>query len=221
MELIYFIIDFAHTFHGIIVAIAAILGSVAYIIRTIREWEKLRKEKGVKMELKELKKGIKVLAVLSIVLLFLGTGILLVYATTDPLPFNVKLTNAAWKAFNKGDYKEAIKKAEQCIEEFEPSALKEQKELEKNNTPQPPKGKVSEDVKKVILNRGLLNDVATCWFIKGRSFEKLRKNQEAIQAYGNAAKYTYARTWDPEGKLFWSPAAAADDRKSYLEERRN
>lgn len=123
-------------------AISSILGSGVYYHNN-QAMKKLRKEKGVKMKLKELKIGIKVLGVLSIVLLFLVSGILLVYATEKPLPPNVRLTNAAWKAFNGGDYREAIKTAEKCIEEFGPSALTGkggQEELEKNKTPLPPVG---------------------------------------------------------------------------------
>jgi hypothetical protein len=57
-----------------------------------------------------------------------------------------------------------------------------------------------------------LNDVGTCWFIRGRSLEKMRRNSEAKTAYGAAAKYTYARCWDPDGQAYWSPAEAAAER---------
>jgi hypothetical protein len=70
----------------------------------------------------------------------------------------------------------------------------------------------------VILERGLLNDVGTCWFIKGRSLEKLERRQEAIQAYRRAERYTYARTYDPSWDGFWSPSQGAKDRRTYLEE---
>lgn len=215
MEVIYTIIDFAHDIKGIFTATAAILGAIVFILKKI---EKLKKEKGVKMEAKELfKKLIKAIGALNIVLLILGGGILLVNATTEPLPLNVRLTTAAWNAFNKGEYREAIKKVEECIDNFEPSALREQRELERSNTQLPPIGMVSDDAKKMIFKRGLLNDVATCWFIKGRSLEKLGRKQEAIQAYRRAEVYTYARTYDPGWNGFWSPSQGAIDRRTFLE----
>lgn len=159
---------------------------------------------------------IRIRIVLCIVFVSIGFAILGVNATTEPLPPNVRLTNAAWKAYDNGEYRQAIKKAEECIDEFQPSALREQKELERNNTVLPPVGKVGEAVKNVILNRGLLNDVATCWFIKGQSLERLGTIQEAIQAYSKAVRYTHARTYDPSWSGFWSPSQTASDRISYL-----
>ncbi len=130
---------------------------------------------------------------------------------------NTDLTTKAWHAFNKKNYKEAIKWAEQCIEEFEPSAIREQKNLGKNNVPLPPIGKVkSENERTEIFHRGLLNDVATCWYVKGRSLEKLEKTGEAIKAYQRAEIYTYGRTWDPSWEGFWSPSEVSRDRRIFL-----
>jgi tetratricopeptide (TPR) repeat protein len=132
-------------------------------------------------------------------------------------PLNVRLTNAVWKAFNAKDYHRAIKRADECIDEFEPAALREQRDLEEKNTPPFPEGKVDENTKSALLKRGLLNDVATCWFIKGRSLEKVGKKQEAINAFKHAERYSYARTWDPELQGFWSPEKGAKERRLYLE----
>lgn len=135
--------------------------------------------------------------------------------TQTPLPLNAELTNAAWEAFNKGNFEEAISSAQKCIAEFKGSADREQKELESAKAPLPQKGSVPEEIKKVIWARGLLNDVATSYYIKGRSAESLGRIEEAKQSYKEATKYTYARCWDPKG-WFWSPSEAAQDRLSIL-----
>jgi len=131
------------------------------------------------------------------------------------LPLNARLTTKAWDALNKGDHERAITFADSCISGFGGSADRQQAQLEKDSVPPPPKGVVSETQKKAIFARGLLNDVATCYFIKGRSAENLKRMEEARQAYMVAMKYTYARCWDPKG-WFWSPSEGASDRLNQL-----
>jgi len=163
-----------------------------------------------------IKKPIKQL-IISILIVVIAGGILVVRASTKPqLPLNARLTQAAWEAYNKKSYEQAIKKAEECIDEFQPAAIRQQRDLREENTPVPPEGSVSADKKETIINRGVLNDVATCWFIIGKSYEKIEKQQEAIQAYCMAAKFTYARTYDPSWDGFWSPSQSAMDRLDSL-----
>lgn len=135
--------------------------------------------------------------------------------TGQKQPKNVQLTNDAWDAFNKSDYDRAIAKASECIEEFRGAADKEQAKLEQQKAPSPPTGKVSASQKQKLFSRGLLNDVATCFYIKGRSAEYLRRNDQAKEAYKAASKYTYARTWDQNG-WFWSPSEKASERLKQL-----
>lgn len=134
---------------------------------------------------------------------------------TEAQPLNVQLTNQAWEAFNKGDYEHATTYAEKCVNEFLGGAERRQLQLEKDRAPLPPTGAVTEQEKETIFANGLLNDVATCLYIKGRSAEALGHKDEAIKAYQAAAKYTYARCWDPKG-WFWSPSEASLDRLSVL-----
>lgn len=155
--------------------------------------------------------------------LFLGTCLIVVSVgifttriiTGQDQPLNVQLTTQAWDAFNRGDYERAIGYADQCINEFRGAADREQEQLEKKQTPKPPNGKVSDKEKQIIWGRGLLNDVGTCFYIKGRSLENLGRKNDARNAYQSAAKYTYARCWDPNG-WFWDPSEAASDRLRYL-----
>lgn len=134
---------------------------------------------------------------------------------SSALPLNARLTNQDWEAFNSGDYERAISRADKCINEFLCGAERKQDQLTKENAPLPPTGQVSDGEKTAIFAMGLLNDVATCLYIKGRSLESQGKKQEAINAYKAASKFTYASCWDPQG-WFWSPAEAALDRLSAL-----
>jgi hypothetical protein len=129
--------------------------------------------------------------------------------TGQPHARNVVLTTGAWVFLNAKNYTAAIEKAQECIDEFDTAASHEQAELEKAKAPLPPKGRVPERERQRIFERGLLNDVATCYYIAGRAHESLRHNQLARDAYQRAASYTYARTWDPATSSFWSPAEVA------------
>jgi len=159
---------------------------------------------------------VSVTAILGVVLLVLSGSLLVTRAFSNgSQALNVELTTAAWTAFNKGDFVGAIANAEKCIGEFRGAADRKQAELEKSKAPPPPTGAVSDEEKKAIFARGLLNDVATCFFIKGRSAENLGRKDEARQAYESASKYTYGRCWDTKG-WFWSPAEASMDRLATL-----
>jgi len=78
-------------------------------------------------------------------------------------------------------------------------------------------GSVSNNEAEEILKRGLLNDVATAFYIRGASAEEVGNRDLAIASYSGAVRYTYARTWDPKYKTFWSPAKAAQDRLRELQ----
>jgi hypothetical protein len=126
----------------------------------------------------------------------------------------------AWDALNKKDYITAIRAADECISNFHLKAERDQSALDQKGEPAPPTGTVSAPDKQRIFSRGVLNDTATAYFIKGKAAEALaKKNREylatARAAYENAKKLTYARVWDPQG-WFWSPSEAAADRLADL-----
>ncbi len=129
---------------------------------------------------------------------------------------NTVLTNQAWEAYNRSDYKSAIELADKCINEFLGNAMREQEKLVAKKVPLPPVGEVSNRDRQIILERGLLNDVATCLYIKGRSLEAEGQKEEAVKVYKDTTKYTYARCWDPKG-WFWSLSEGALDRLRMLE----
>jgi hypothetical protein len=125
---------------------------------------------------------------------------------------NAKLTSEAWEGFNQNDYEQAVIKAEECISQFQLAAEREQLRLQLEHAPMPPTGDVSPEMKKTILARGALNDVATCLWIKGESEKLLGHKVNAENAFKAAMKFSYACVWDPAGGGFvWSPAEASAD----------
>jgi tetratricopeptide (TPR) repeat protein len=151
--------------------------------------------------------GVVGLCLLTAALSLLGARVL----TQQNLPLNAKLANAAWAAWANGNYEQAIQKSSKCIDEFGAQAYAQQAELAADAAPPAPTGEVPEPMKKVLLGRGLLNDVGACLFVKARAAEKVGKIDEAHSGYEKLSTLTYARVYDPAG-FFWSPAEAASAR---------
>jgi hypothetical protein len=130
---------------------------------------------------------------------------------------------SAWAAFEKSDYPSAITAAGECIEDFSAKAIKDQHALEASSEKAPLVGAVESAAdRKKIFDRWAVNDVATAYFVRGRSAELLfrrsknvRYKQLAQKSYQAATQLTYGRCWDPQG-WFWSPAESAADRISVL-----
>ena len=127
--------------------------------------------------------------------------------------------DSVWKAYNSHRYELAIQYCNSCIENSSASALKKQHKLDSLKIV-PENGAVDNDKKKEIFNNGLLNDVATIYFLKGRSAEFLYKQDKnnnikykeiANEAYKETCKYSKGRCWDVRG-WFWSPCEASSDR---------
>src|SRR5260370_5150061 len=86
------------------------------------------------------------------------------------VPRNIELTNAAWAEYDNKNYEAAITAGIRCAERFKKEADGDQARMEKNHVEQPPTGKVTKmtaEQKKAILEQGVLNDVATCYWIAG------------------------------------------------------
>jgi len=203
---------------GLLAGLGSFLGGAAAFTVAVRRVQKTRTPPKEEEMIQPMRRKSVVLPFIpGFVLLLLSGAVFAIRALQgEDQPLNVQLTVAAWDAFNKRDFDTAIADADRCISEFRGSADRDQAQLQEAEAPLPPKGKVSEADKTAIFARGLLNDIATCFFIKGRSAEHLGRKDEAKLAYETAAKYTYARCWDPKG-WFWSPAEAASDRLATLE----
>jgi tetratricopeptide (TPR) repeat protein len=197
---------------GLLSGLGTFFLGIAALIPHIKKWLRQRNMyyKGESMEKKSKMRNISL--ILGILLVVISISIFTSRVLIgQEQSLNVELTTKAWKAYNNADYNKAISYAEKCINEFRGAAKREQEQLEMKKVPLPPTGKVSDQERKLIWAKGLLNDVGTCFYIKGRSLEELGQKEEAKKAYQNAAEYTYARCWDPKG-WFWDPSEAASDR---------
>jgi hypothetical protein len=125
----------------------------------------------------------------------------------------------AWAAMNQSNHQQALEAAEECIDQFSARALRDESALEAAQERPPATGVVESAFdKKKIFDRGVLNDVAASYFVRGQAAERLLKKtrnprykQVAVESYTAAARLKYGRCFDPGG-FFWSPAEAASDR---------
>jgi hypothetical protein len=133
-----------------------------------------------------------------------------------------QLMQQAWFSLTKvqgtkniNDALEGIQYTNECIRRFQSGADKAQTQLEQQGEPIPPIGRVSNEEAQSIHARGALNDTASCLFIQGELYRLTGQNSTAINAYKQATKYSYARTWDEQG-WFWAPANKATEQLQTL-----
>ncbi len=129
-------------------------------------------------------------------------------ATPPEVPINRQSTADAWAAFRAGDYATAIAKADVCIERFQKPAETIQTILEKKKA-MLPTGAASAAERQRIDRYQILHDVATCLLIKAWAREKEGRKREAVTAYAQARRYSYARAAERDGEPYWSPAEVA------------
>lgn len=191
-----------------ILMLAAVIGVVANLIQIVDRFctpyqtksnENIRKGKRGKMK--------TIITIVAILATIASIGII-AYATGGAFK-NEQLTREAWRSLDAKDYEATIKTAEECVTLFHEEALQEQKLLEEKGVPVPPKGKVTKTEKKEIFRRGLLNDVATCWFILGKAHAGKGDKEKARKAFKKALLFPYGRCFDPSNNSFWAPSDGA------------
>ncbi len=97
-----------------------------------------------------------------------------------------------WNELGRRNFDEVYKITDACILNFKDEADKIALTLHSL----PPKGKET--------SYKVLNDVATCYFIKGEALMREKKISEAEKIFDTIVKkYPYAQAWDPRG-WFWS-----------------
>lgn len=122
---------------------------------------------------------------------------------------SVTLQVKAWEALGEGKYEDAVKYTEKCAELYEEKAREMQASLSAKAAPEN------------VHDYWALNDVGTCYFIRGEALTKLRAYEQAMAAYTVVKdELFYAQAWDPKG-WFWAPADAAYPRIEMLEQRMN
>lgn len=117
------------------------------------------------------------------------------------------LQTKAWEALGKGEYQNAVKYTEKCAELYEEEARKMQASL---GAKPPPEN---------AHDYWALNDVGTCYFIRGEALTRLREHERALLAYTVVRdELYYSQAWDPKG-WFWSPSDAAHPKIEMLKAR--
>jgi|CXWL01.1.fsa_nt_gi beta-glucuronidase len=113
--------------------------------------------------------------------------------TTQPL--SKDLVRGAWAFSSQSKWDELSALFDQCIKFYGEKALEQHAQL--TNFP-------SRDV---IEQYQLMNDVATCYFIKAEGLMHQGKNEEATALFGEAIKkFKWAQAWDPSRGGYWSIA---------------
>ena len=111
-----------------------------------------------------------------------------------------QLTGKAWEALESKDYDAVYAYTNKCISLYSGKA----KAMEAKLDDFAPKG--------TEFDYWALNDVATCYLVKGNALLEQGKIAEAKDAYNTIIKeYGYGQCWDPKG-WFWKPAEAAKDK---------
>jgi len=112
------------------------------------------------------------------------------------------LTTKAWQALNGNNYDAVAAYTDKCIELYAEKA----KEMQASMT------EYAWESQEKIFSYWALNDVGTCYFIKGEAARKAGDNDAAKSAYQKVINdYFYAQAWDPQG-WFWKPAEGAQQK---------
>lgn len=98
----------------------------------------------------------------------------------------------AWAQLGKRNFSEVYRLTEECIKKYGPQA----DSLAQQLNDFPPQGKEG--------SYQIMNDVATCYFIRGEALMREGKIEEAKKVFKEVIeKYPFASAWDPRG-WFWS-----------------
>lgn len=120
---------------------------------------------------------------------------------------SVTLQVKSWEALGEGKYEDAVKYTEKCAELYEETARDMQATLS------------SKPAADDVHDYWALNDVGTCYFIRGEALIKLKRYDEALAAFKTVKDdLYYSQAWDPKG-WFWSPSDAAYPKVEMLEAR--
>ena len=159
--------------------------------------------------------------ILGVVLWVVSTALLVDQVSSEEPPS----LNAAWRErmekyfeTKEFDYDQAVSWADSTIKKLLGAAQLEQARLDSLHVPMlRPAGVVTDSIKAVLLTQGLVNDVATCLFLKAGALELSGQKEAAREAYQAVLTFPHARYWNRPQDFFWSPAEAATGRLKLLE----
>lgn len=119
---------------------------------------------------------------------------------------SVTLTSKAWGALAEKNENAVAAYTKKCIELYGQKASEQQASL----TDFAPIDQA--------FDYWALNDVATCYFILGKSYKDQGKPEKAKEAFKKiVSDYSYAQCWDDKSKAHWKVAQAAQDQLSTLD----
>jgi tetratricopeptide (TPR) repeat protein len=150
----------------------------------------IKKQKDKKIK-KDYRKKISLYCFLSIFFL-LASVFFLPLGSAQEQVHSSEYVNKAWSELGKRNFEQVYEITDECIEVFSRQASEQAQQLDDF----PPKGR--EDRYEVM------NDVATCYFIKGEAYMRQEDNEKAEEIFQRIVQYyPYAQAWDPRG-WFWS-----------------
>ncbi len=110
-------------------------------------------------------------------------------------PSSKELVSLAWEASGKNEFDKVVTITNQCQELYEPEARKLEAQL--NGFPE----------RGTEKDFQVLNDVATCLFIRAESLMNNGKTQDAQTLFQKIIdEYKWSQSWDPSRGNFWSVA---------------
>lgn len=119
---------------------------------------------------------------------------------------SVTLAVKGWEALAQKDYNAVAAYTKKCIELYAQKAAEQQASL----TDFAPKENA--------FDYWALNDVATCYFILGKSYKEQNLKEEAREAFKKiVSDYGFAQCWDEGTKSHWKVAEGAKDQLNLLE----
>ena len=119
---------------------------------------------------------------------------------------SLTLTVNAWKALEAGDLETVVVYTNKCLELYGKMAEEQQAELTNFASGS------NDDIAKYWA----LNDVGTCYFIRGSAFQKAGQMEEARKAFQTVLdKFRFAQCWDPKG-WYWKVTDACVERLAEL-----
>jgi tetratricopeptide (TPR) repeat protein len=115
------------------------------------------------------------------------------------------LATNAWQALEVKDFDAVYAYANKCIELYKSKALVMQASL------------TDFAAKGTEFDYWALNDVGTCYFIKGMALKEQGNAEEAKEAFNTVIKdLSYSQCWDTKG-WFWKPAQGSKDQLKLIE----
>jgi beta-glucuronidase len=130
--------------------------------------------------------------IVSILILSCGLSLYSQVQAQDEQLTSKQYVNKAWAKQGERDFEAVYKITQECIDKYGQQADKMAQSL--NDFP--PKGKEGE--------YQVMNDVATCYFIRAEALMRQYKEEKAQAAFKKVIeRYPYAQAWDPRG-WFWS-----------------